>query len=59
MKLALLCYSGAKTAKKCTKKCDALAKLLFRLLNLFFTFFFLSHMFLAKQEKVMSFDILT
>ena len=33
---ALLCYSGAKTAKKCTKKCDALAKLLFRLLNLFF-----------------------
>ena len=32
---ALLCYSGAKTAKKCTKKCDALAKLLFCLLNLF------------------------
>ena len=55
MKLALLCYSGAKTAKKCTKKCDALAKLLFRLLNLFFTFLLsLSHMFLAKQEKVMS-----
>ena len=53
---ALLCYSGAKTAKKCTKKCDALAKLLFCLLNLFFFTFLLrlSQMFLVAVESQVS-----